>query len=782
MTESTKKRAAVERYSTKKTTFPKGKNYILAIAIDDYAHAPKLGNAVKDAEDIIAVLTERYSFEADNVIRCFDDAANKRQIFEAFEYLAANVKIIDNVLIYYAGHGYYNKANNTGYLVPQNEKDYWDYLSNADLKNLIRAIQSHHTFFIVDSCFSGSLFASNRVMPKSPDLSVAALAERVGQFSSRWCLAAGQIEEVADGQHGENSPFAQAVLSYLKTNTSGRFPASTLIQYVKRVTPNNADQTPIGGALLNTKDLGGEFIFELKKDEVADWQTALAVNDITAYKTFLEIHPDGQYATTAHARIKQLQRTAAWDAIEKTKDEQLWEAQSKILKIKQFIRKYEGSEQYFAAVALGRSLEIKARFIKAKSSYFDLLTFSKEDTPYKAEAMALLTKMDKEQARRGQEAEEIARKNRVEQEAIAIQKAKEQAERETEEIARKRRMEQETIAIQKAKEQAEREAVIKEHKVVLPQKVEEQEIIPADVDLAKPSPIKKYGILAGGLSFILIAFFMIRTCDITKNPLLNRLNEDMEFVQGGTFTMGCTKEQGTCMDEEKPAHKVTVKSFYIDRYEVTNEQYVAFLNAYGSDTVKSGPYVGQLMIEEIRIRNSEVREVKFGWRIKKSENQWTTQNGYEEHPVVNVSWYGANEYAQFYNMRLPSEAEWEFAARGGTKSKDYRYAGSNDFSKVGWSEKNFSDCQGTQKVGQKGSNELGLHDMTGNVWEWCMDTWHENYQGAPTDGSAWKGKDETKRMSRGGSFCTTLGLRVAERGEGADADERVLMLGFRVAR
>ena len=258
---------------------PKGCNYLLAIAIDNYVHQPKLSNAVKDAEDIVQILVQRYDFQEDKVIKLYNENANKPQIFKALENLATTITTDDNVLIYYAGHGYYHTSNKTGHLIPQSAKSHvWEYLSNADLKNHLRAINSLHTFLIIDSCFSGSLFSQTRIAGRSTEESMAIFAERVAHFPSRWCLAAGMIEEVSDGLHGENSPFAEAIISYLQRNRATKFPVSALIQYVKRVTPNNAKQTPIGGILLNVKDLGGEFIFTLKEGRS---QTAITEQTIS---------------------------------------------------------------------------------------------------------------------------------------------------------------------------------------------------------------------------------------------------------------------------------------------------------------------------------------------------------------------------------------------------------------------------------------------------------------------------------------------------------------------
>lgn len=137
------------------------------------------------------------------------------------------------------------------------------------------------------------------------------------------------------------------------------------------------------------------------------------------------------------------------------------------------------------------------------------------------------------------------------------------------------------------------------------------------------------------------------------------------------------------------------------------------------------------------------------WGVQRGFNGlWAPAKGYEKHPVVNISWYGANEFAQYYGMRLPTEAEWEYAARGGILSKEYLYAGGNDLEEVGWYDDNSGNT--THAVGQKKANELGLYDMSGNVYEWCWD-WYGEYKKkaqlnptGPSEGSF--------RVVRGGSW------------------------------
>ena len=159
---------------------------------------------------------------------------------------------------------------------------------------------------------------------------------------------------------------------------------------------------------------------------------------------------------------------------------------------------------------------------------------------------------------------------------------------------------------------------------------------------------------------------------------------EMVYVQGGEFMMGCTDKHSDCSVNEAPAHPVKLDGFYIAKYEVTQGLWMAVMGGKNPSKI-----VGDSL------------------------------------PVTRVSWYDAQTFIGKLNeltgkkYRLPTEAEWEYAARGGNLSKHYMFSGSNDLEEVAWCKKN-SDNE-THPVGTRKPNELGIYDMSGNVYEWCFD-------------------------------------------------------------
>jgi formylglycine-generating enzyme required for sulfatase activity len=186
---------------------------------------------------------------------------------------------------------------------------------------------------------------------------------------------------------------------------------------------------------------------------------------------------------------------------------------------------------------------------------------------------------------------------------------------------------------------------------------------------------------------------------------------EMAEVQGGTFRMGCSQEQqNACENDESPLHSVTLSTFKISKYEITQTQWKSIM---GNNPSK---YAG------------------------------------DNFPVDNVSWDDVQEFISRLNVitgknyRLPTEAEWEYAARGGNQCKGYIYSGSNHPDDVAWSSGN-SGGQ-THAVGTKKANELGIYDMSGNVWEWCLD-WYGSYPAAAQKNPTGT-KSGSYRVNRGG--------------------------------
>jgi hypothetical protein len=230
-----------------------GKNYLLTIGINNYLYWSPLHNATKDCKDIANVLFREYTFEPGDAIHLSDQEATRENIIEAMQSLESKITEKDNLLIYYAGHGYYDHSSKRGYWVPVNARQnkIADYIRNSTIHDYLSSIESHNTLLIADACYAGSLFSRNRgvLNEASP---------------SRWAFTSGDIEKVWDGQPGDNSPFAKYLIYYLHQNTNRKLKADALINTVKTSVMRNTNQTPIGDPLQNAGDQGGVFIFYRK--------------------------------------------------------------------------------------------------------------------------------------------------------------------------------------------------------------------------------------------------------------------------------------------------------------------------------------------------------------------------------------------------------------------------------------------------------------------------------------------------------------------------------------
>jgi formylglycine-generating enzyme required for sulfatase activity len=252
---------------------------------------------------------------------------------------------------------------------------------------------------------------------------------------------------------------------------------------------------------------------------------------------------------------------------------------------------------------------------------------------------------------------------------------------------------------------------------------------------------------------------------------------EMIKVKGSTFRMG-SKDTEARTDEEH-IHEVKVGDFYIGKFEVTVAQFESFIEITGYQT--EAERLGKSYIYTGSWKNMK----GITWRHDARGN--LRPKSEYDHPVIHVSWNDAKAYCEWLSnqtkkpFRLITEAEWEFAARGGLQSKNHKYSGSNNIDEIAWYITSSKD-KGTYPAGTKKPNELGIYDLSGNVYEWCGD-WYDSeyYFGSPSDNP--KGvANGISRVVRGGSWHDTAEKhRVASRFNGSPT-YCGYNIGFRVAR
>ncbi|NUO79086.1 SUMF1/EgtB/PvdO family nonheme iron enzyme, partial [candidate division KSB1 bacterium] len=243
-----------------------------------------------------------------------------------------------------------------------------------------------------------------------------------------------------------------------------------------------------------------------------------------------------------------------------------------------------------------------------------------------------------------------------------------------------------------------------------------------------------------------------------RRAQIAKLGLEFADIPGGTFRMGDLFGDG--YDDERPVHQVTLSAFKLSKHEITNEQYCAFLN-------------------DDPERNLQGLFEADGSRIVEQDGRYVPEGGFEKHPVANVTWYGANAFCEWLGGRLPTEAQWEYAARAAGDSIRYPWGNEEpDTTKANFDPSgNYTGA--TKRVGTYLANELGLYDMAGNVWEWCND-WYGDYPvesqtdpNGPADGFS--------RVVRGGAFHYLAGIVRCSFRDGLDPDLRLDYVGFRIA-
>jgi len=244
----------------KSTTLQVGDYYALIIGVDKYSGSwQPLKNGVKDAKAVEALLRQKYKIDVFKTL--YDVQATRKNIITTMEWLAANVKEKDNVLIYFSGHGEYKQQLGKGYWVPVDAQttSTSDYISNNDIQTFLSGIKSKHTLLISDACFSGDIFRGNTI--GVPFENSERYYKEVNNLASRQALTSGGIEPVMDGGKEGHSVFAYYFLKALTGNVSKFYDASQLFSTIKIPVTNNSDQSPQFQSIKNTGDEGGQFIF-----------------------------------------------------------------------------------------------------------------------------------------------------------------------------------------------------------------------------------------------------------------------------------------------------------------------------------------------------------------------------------------------------------------------------------------------------------------------------------------------------------------------------------------
>jgi len=378
--------------------------------------------------------------------------------------------------------------------------------------------------------------------------------------------------------------------------------------------------------------------------------------------------------------------------------------------------------------------------------FFHNITKNKDEKKWKLQ----VSKMRKEAEKAKQEIEEKEKQLQAMEMRLAAEKAKQEVEEKEKQL---QAMEMRLAAEEEKHEIAEKEKQLQAMKMRLA----------AEKAKTLLEEIKKHSIEKG---------------DRKSIDLGNGVEMDFVGIPAGNFQMG--DNQGGGDDDEKPVHQVNIsKGFWMGKFEVTQKQFRQFINEtrYKTDAEKQGysyVYDGS------------------SWK-KENGKYWGNVFVGDDRPVVCVSWNDAKEFCKWLsektksNIHLPSEAEWEYACRAGTITA-FCYGNDLDSRQANF-DGNYPYGNGSKEVylkktiavGSFKPNAFGLYDMYGNVWEWCEDEYHSNYEGAPDDGSAWVNGSDSLRVVRGGSWVGVAGdCRSAYRSRGAPGGA-LYSGGFRVA-
>ncbi len=302
---------------------PKGKNYVLAIGIDDYTHHRPLKNAVADATAFVDVMTARYGFEHLNE-PLFNKDATKRNIVKALgkcEALDDN----DRLIVFYSGHGWYKTAAKLGYLVPTDAEDdpNFDFIEVTSILNIFKGVKANHILLVVDCCFGGSFGLERNVNVSVTEAMTEKKIAKLDNQKSRMVLSSGGIELVSDGLVFENnSPFTKPLVEILKENKASQMAFSEFFNQLQKKTLWNADQIPQYKPLPYLGHADGElalYCTDLESAEDRAYRKTMESQSISVLAKFIKDFPQSEHKTAVRTLLKEKRVEEAWAKIKNSR-------------------------------------------------------------------------------------------------------------------------------------------------------------------------------------------------------------------------------------------------------------------------------------------------------------------------------------------------------------------------------------------------------------------------------------------------------------------------------
>ncbi len=740
---------------------PMGDYHLLVIGIDNYASWPKLKCAVRDAKAVRDVLVQEYGFDASRVTEFYDSDATERNIKGAIRKLGRTLTSEDSLLIYYAGHGQLDSFTKEGAWIPvEGDRDNdSQWIRCGLIKNYLRHLSARHVLLISDSCFAGDFFRGERGAP--PEITDAYVREAFKK-SSRQAITSGGLEPVADAGFNNHSVFAHFLLKELKENQSPFLLPSDLHDRIKGGVAENANQTPILGTLKETGgEVGGEFV--LFRKGAGGTMEALLKRKAARLEQLEAMEAEGRRAD-AEARALEAEKQSELDALDR--------------KIRALEAKVDGGDTGGGTLqqllALARQQEKQAKDLEALK-----LKKAEEEATRKAE-IARLKKAEAEKRKVAfhadyEDYQEIMNNTYVRPaikqkaweaicEAWGVGGSPSAGDSNNGSHGRPGKGAPGVLRWNAEEDRPEMTDV--GTLVVRSKKAGKVRLGDGFWSALEPGRGLRWASLPVGdyvveaevegkpwRKTVTVRDEQTTDISISSGPAegetwsVPELGLALIPVAAGSFQMGSNDGAG----DEKPVHSVTIsKPFWMGKYEVTQGEYEALMGKNPSKfKADRNP------VEKVSWNDA----VSFCGKLTERERK-------------------AGRLPSGYEYRLPTEAEWEYAARGGDKGRGYKYAGADNAGDVAW----YSDSSGkkTHPVGGKQPNELGLYDMSGNVWEWCYDWYDSDYYKQSGGSDPVNESKASDRVVRGGSWGNSAGnvrsaLRYRIRLVGTDDG-----LGFRV--